>query len=174
MDKHIYLTGFMGSGKSTIGKKLAAQLQVKFIDTDDRIEESRNVEIKEIFKHEGESRFREYEETMLEEIIQEEDPAVISLGGGTLLSIKNQKKVLSTGFLIYIKSSPTEIWNRIKHSTRRPLLRKDGEEWTKEMYLDRIFQLMKEREKGYRKAHLTLDRDGKEVDEIVQQLLKKI
>jgi shikimate kinase len=164
----------MGSGKSTIGKKLATQLQVKFIDTDDRIEASKDIEIKEIFKNEGEFRFREYEESMLEAIIKEEDPAVISLGGGTLLSARNQEKVMSTGFLIYIKSSPAEIWNRIKHSTRRPLLRKDGQEWTKKMYLDRISQLMQEREIGYSMAHLILDRDGKEVDEIVQQLLKQI
>jgi shikimate kinase len=174
LKKHIFLTGFMGSGKSTIGKKLATQLQVKFIDTDDRIETAHDVEIKEIFKEKGESRFRQYEETVLADIIVSEDPAIISLGGGTLLSDTNQKKVLSSGFLIYIKSSPTEIWNRIKHSTRRPLLRKDGEEWSKEMYMDRIAQLMKEREEGYHMAHLILDRDGKELDEIVEELLKKI
>jgi shikimate kinase len=163
----------MGSGKSTIGKKLASQLKVKFIDTDDRIERAHDVEIKDIFKEKGESHFRKYEESILDDIIVNEDPAIISLGGGTLLSDINQKKVLSSGFLIYIKSAPTEIWKRIKHSTRRPLLRKDGEEWTKEMYLDRIAQLMKEREEGYHRAHLVLDRDGKEVDEIVEELLNK-
>jgi shikimate kinase len=164
----------MGSGKSTIGKKLAAQLDVKFIDTDDRIEAKQNIEIKDIFNHEGESRFRKYEEAMLEQIIRTENPAIISLGGGTLLSDLNQKKVLSTGLLIYIKSAPTEIWNRIKHSTRRPLLRKDGEEWTRDMYLDRIAELMKEREEGYNLAHLTLNRDGKEVGEIVEELLVEL
>jgi shikimate kinase len=164
----------MGSGKSTIGKKLAKRLQVKFVDTDDRIEALYNNEIKKIFQEQGESRFREYEESMLDEIIEKEMPAIISLGGGTLLSQVNLNKVLSNGMLIYIKSSPTEIWNRIKHSTRRPLLRKDGEEWTMEMYLARIAQLMNEREHGYDQAHLVLDRDGKEVEEIVEELLKKI
>lgn len=174
LKKHIFLTGFMGSGKSTIGKKLATRLQVKFVDTDDRIEASYDVEIKKIFRDHGESRFREYEESILDEIIEKEKPAIISLGGGTLLSQKNLTKVLSTGVLIYIKSSPIEIWNRIKHSTRRPLLRKEGEEWTREMYLERIAQLMKEREQGYNQAHLLLDRDGKEVDEIVEELLIQI
>jgi shikimate kinase len=174
LKKHIFLTGFMGSGKSTIGKNLATQLQVKFVDTDDRIEAQYNIEIKEIFQEQGESRFREYEESMLDEIIEKEKPAIISLGGGTLLSQVNLKKALSSGVLIYIKSSPTEIWNRIKHSTRRPLLRKDGEEWTKKMYLARIAELMKEREQGYEQAHLILDRDGKEVEEIIEELLKKI
>jgi shikimate kinase len=144
LKKHIFLTGFMGSGKSTIGKNLATQLQVKFVDTDDRIEAQYNIEIKEIFQEQGESRFREYEESMLDEIIEKEKPAIISLG------------------------------NRIKHSTRRPLLRKDGEEWTKKMYLARIAELMKEREQGYEQAHLILDRDGKEVEEIIEELLKKI
>jgi len=164
----------MGSGKSTIGKKLAKELQVKFVDTDDRIEALHKVEIKEIFRDQGEARFREYEEEILDEIIEKEKPAIISLGGGTLLSQKNITKVITSGTLLYIKSSPIEIWNRIKHSTRRPLLRKDGEEWTKEMYLERIAQLMKEREQGYNQAHLVLDRDGKEVDEIVEQLLLEL
>ena len=161
----------MGSGKSTIGKKLALRLKAKFIDTDDIIELSYNTEIKDIFKSEGESQFRQYEESMLGEIIDAENGAVISLGGGTLLSTINVNKVLNAGLLIYIKSGPSEIWNRIKHSTRRPLLRKDGEEWTRQMYLDRITELMKEREEGYNRAHLVLDRDGKEVDEIVEHLL---
>ena len=164
----------MGSGKSTIGKKLALRLHVKFIDTDDIIELFQNTEIKDIFKIEGESQFRKYEESMLDEIIDKENKAVIALGGGTLLSSVNLKKVLTAGILIYIKSSPSEIWNRIKHSTRRPLLRKDGEKWTRQMYLDRIAELMEERTAGYKQAHFVLDRDGKEVDQIVEELLAEI
>jgi len=164
----------MGSGKSTIGKKLAIRLGVKFIDTDDLIELSHKTEIKDIFRNEGESQFRHYEEAMLDKIIMTKDGTVVSLGGGSLLSTKNLNKVLNAGLVIYIKSTPSEIWNRIKHSTRRPLLRKDGEEWTREMYLDRIDELMKEREEGYNRAQLVLDRDGKEVDEIVEHLLNEI
>ena len=174
MKRHIFLTGFMGSGKSTIGKKLANRLGTKFIDTDDIIELSYKKEIKDIFEHEGEAKFREYEENMLAEIIEAEDGAVISLGGGTLLSANNIDTVLKSGLLIYIKSEPSEIWNRIKHSTRRPLLRKDGEDWTRQMYLDRVAELMKEREEGYNRAHLLLDRDGKDGEEIVVELLHEI
>jgi len=174
MNKHIFLTGFMGSGKSTIGKKLAMRLHAKFIDTDDIIELSQHTEIKDIFKMEGETQFRKYEESIIGKIIDNEKNAVIALGGGTLLSDINLKKVLEAGTLIYIKSSPLEIWNRIKHSTRRPLLRKDGEKWTREMYLHRIAELMEEREKGYKQAHVILDRDGREVDQIVEELLTEI
>jgi shikimate kinase len=174
LTKHIFLTGFMGSGKSTIGKKLATRLGAKFIDTDEIIELSQKMEIKNIFKVEGESHFRKYEEVVLERIIDTEKNAVISLGGGTLLSDVNLKKVRDAGILIYIKSNPSEIWKRIKHSTRRPLLRKDGENWTRQMYLNRITELMAEREAGYEQAQFILDRDGKEVDEIVGEILAEI
>jgi shikimate kinase len=164
----------MGSGKSTIGKKLAHQLGLSFIDTDDRIESVVKMEISEIFKSQGENRFRKYEETIIDEIINWENPYVISLGGGTLLSDTILKKILAAGLLIYIQSEPSEIWKRIKHSTRRPLLRHEGEEWSRERYLHRMSELMIERQKGYHAAQLTIARDGKEVDEIVELVLTKI
>jgi shikimate kinase len=164
----------MGSGKSTIGKRLANQLNVEFIDTDDEIELMLGIEIKDIFRTKGEAWFREYEKSTLNNIIESRNKSIISLGGGTLLLDSNLEKVLSSGILIYIKSSPGEIWKRIKHSTRRPLLRRDGEEWTREKYLDRITELLKKRRKGYAAAQLAIDRDGKEVDEIVDYLLIKL
>ena len=90
------------------------------------------------------------------------------------MSGDNVQKVLSSGFLIFIQSEPVEIWNRIKHSTRRPLLRQDGEEWTREEYLIRIRELMKIRKDGYDAAYLKIERDGKEVNEIVDFILQKL
>ena len=171
---HLYLTGFMGSGKSTIGKNLAKKLGIPFIDTDDVIETKKGIDISEIFEHKGEEWFRNYEENTLENIINSSDRSVISLGGGSLMSEKNLKRVLSTGKLIYIKSSPDQIWKRIRHSTRRPLLRQEGVDWTRERYMQRIGELMKARESGYHSAHLIIDRDGKEVDEVVAQLLSQL
>ena len=172
--EHLYLTGFMGSGKSTIGKNLAKKLGIPFIDTDNIIEMKKGIEISEIFEHKGEKWFRDYEENTLENIINSSDRLVISLGGGSLMSEKNLKRVLSTGKLIYIKSSPDQIWKRIRHSTRRPLLRQKGVAWTRERYIQRINELMKARESGYYSAHLIIDRDGKEVDEVVAQLLLQL
>ena len=164
----------MGSGKSTIGRELARRLNRPFIDSDDRIEAGQNMEISEIFSTRGEAYFRELEENIVTEIINSSDKAVISLGGGTLLSQKITALVLASGILIYIKSKPEEIWKRIKHSTRRPLLRQEGDIWQKKEYMKRMTKLMREREKGYRQAHFRIDRDGKEVNEIVEEIIEKL
>ncbi len=174
MRHHLFLTGFMGSGKSTIGKSLAKQLGITFIDTDDIIEIELGMEIAEIFKIKGEDWFRQYEESTLKKIIKSANRSVISLGGGSLMSEKNLSLINSAGILIYVKSSPDQIWKRIKHSTRRPLLRNEGEAWSREMYLQRIKELMKEREYGYQSARLIIDRNGKDVNEVVTQLLSKL
>jgi len=174
VQKHLILTGFMGSGKSTIGRELARRLNRPFIDTDDQIEASQKMEISEIFASCGESFFRIFEEKVVGNIMAGNKQAVISLGGGTLLSDKTTDLVLASGILIYIKSKPEEIWKRIKHSTRRPLLRQEGSVWQKKDYLDRMAGLMQQREKGYRRAHFYIDRDGKEVNEIVEEILDKL
>lgn len=171
INKPIILTGFMGSGKSTIGRRLAKQLNVKFIDTDAKIESAVGMEIKEIFAKKGEAWFRKIEEETIISVIDAQNMNIISLGGGALLSMRTLATVLESGVLIYIKSNPVEIWKRIRHSTRRPLLRHDGEEWSREMYLNRMVDLMKQREEGYSKAQIIIDRDGKEVDELIAEIL---
>jgi shikimate kinase len=169
--KSLFLTGFMGSGKSTIGKGLSKSLNAAFIDIDDEIEESEGLEISQIFEQKGESYFRQVEEKIIASIILSHPQSIISLGGGALLSSKTLEVILKSGVLIYIKSEPVEIWKRIKHSTRRPLLRNQGEEWSRERYLNRMKTLMEEREPGYKNAHIVIDRDGKEVEEIVKDIL---
>ena len=174
MDTHLILTGFMGSGKSTIGRELARRLARLFVDTDDHIETTRKMAISDIFATQGEAWFRTFEEQVVHDLIYSSKNAVISLGGGTLLSQKTTNLVLSSGILIYIKSDPDEIWKRIKHSSRRPLLRQQGDLWQKEEYMVRMAKLMKQRESGYAQAHIHIDRDGKEVDEIVTEILEKL
>ena len=164
----------MGSGKSTIGKELARRLDRAFIDTDERIETAQKMEIIEIFAKKGEAWFRIYEEKVVHELISSARQAVISLGGGTLLSQKTTDFVLASGILIYIKSEPEEIYKRIKHSSRRPLLRLEGNVWQKKAYMERVAQLMRQREKGYAHAHICIDRDGKEVNEIVDEIVNKL
>ena len=170
MDAHLFLTGFMGSGKSTIGKSLARRMNKPFIDTDDQIEKKLKMEIIDIFAKYGEAWFRDYEEKVVEDLVSATDKAVISLGGGTLLSQKTTGLILKSGFLIFIRSRPEEIWKRIKHSTRRPLLSPENEVWEKQEFLKRTAILLKQREKGYNAAQLCIDRDGKEVAEIVDEI----
>ena len=124
--KKIYITGFMGSGKSTIGQLLARKLGYSFIDSDDEIERVHGKTVSQIFAEEGEARFRILEESMIGEMKNAAGPVVISLGGGALMSAKNRTSVCADGLLVYIKSSPEKIYARIKHSRRRPLLNRDG------------------------------------------------
>lgn len=172
--KHIFLTGFMGSGKSTIGKKLAHRMARQFFDADDEIEKNIGKEIKDIFADEGEPCFRNYEQETVNRLAGLPTPCVISLGGGALISQKNQLQVKKSGFLVYVKSSPEEIWKRIRHSTRRPLLRHENQSWSKEDYVRRIAELLRQREKGYQMADLIIDRDGKEADEVADLVFYRL
>jgi shikimate kinase len=171
MDAHLFITGFMGSGKSTIGRKLAAHLRVPFIDIDDKIEKQRGQSIKDIFNSHGESYFREIEQ---EELLRQCDckqKAVISLGGGALISEISRDAILKCGILVYIESSPENIWRRTHHSNRRPLMpRSDSPEDS----VQKIRELMAQRIGGYQAAHLKINRDHMEADEVVQILIEKL
>ena len=164
----------MGSGKSTIGKLLADNLDYEFIDSDDQIEHKYGKSVKQIFADEGEAWFRNLEESMIEELMQLPGPLVVSLGGGALMSEKNLANVLSDGILVYIKSSPEKIYSRIKHSRRRPLLSKNGRPLHQAEYLEAITGLLARREPGYASAHLIFDRDSYEKEECAGQLARQI
>ena len=174
MKRHIFLTGFMGSGKTTLAAKLAQRLNLPFIDSDLEIEKACAKRISSIFRDEGEVWFRRMERRQIEKICNSETPAVVSLGGGALMSEENIKNVLSSGRLIYIKISPEEIYKRVYKSTNRPLLYRNGEKSSREDYLREIKRLLKERDKGYRAAQIVLNNDKLQVDQAVEQLLNKM
>ena len=145
----IFLLGFMGSGKSTHGKRLARLLNRPFIDLDHYIERKENKSIGEIFTKEGENHFRDLEKLYLNQVISRYAQSVISLGGGTPCFNDNMNTILKNGLPIYIQMSPEALFNRISNSTNeRPLLK--GK--TKEQSLDFINETLTEREKYYIKA----------------------
>lgn len=166
----IFITGFMGSGKSTVGKKLAKKLGYNFIDTDDVLESKFHKEIRHIFADEGEDWFRKQEEKEIFQISKIEGNTIISLGGGALMSGKTLKRIKSLGILIYIKSSPENIYNRIKHSTRRPLLRSEGENLSREQYMEKIDGLLSVRETGFLAADIIYDRDGQDASDCAEKI----
>jgi len=172
--KHIYLTGFMGSGKSRIGKILAKKLCKDFFDTDDLIEGEYQKSVKQIFDMEGEQKFRESENKVIKRLSDQKGSIVISLGGGALVYIENQRIVQSTGILIYIKSGLEEIWQRVKNKTKRPLLLNEGEMLNKEEFMTHATILMDQRKNGYEKADIVIDRTGLEAEDIVDILITKI
>ena len=170
----IYLTGFMGSGKTTVGTILAERLNYEFIDLDVLIEDREKRPITAIFKDNGESYFRNIEKQYLHKI-SESAQKIVSLGGGALIDEDNQNFTKSRGVLVYLKVTPAEIYKRIKHATDRPLLLKDDNTLcSEEEFSARIEKLFKQREPGYLSAHVSVNTVGKSPAEIVQEIVSHI
>jgi shikimate kinase len=174
MHNKIFLTGFMGSGKSEIGRLLSKKLKIKFIDTDDVIESKYKRTITQIFDEFGEDKFRDIELETISDLIQNKESSVISLGGGSLVNQQNLDIVIKSGLLIYIKSGLEEIWDRINNNTKRPLLLVNGKFPSKEIFIEKSKILLEERQKSYDKAQVIINCDEKEIEEIVEEIIRKI
>ncbi|MDY0408428.1 shikimate kinase [Virgibacillus soli] len=117
MTKSIYLIGFMGSGKTTIGKKISRELQLDFADMDEVIEKRLNKSIPMIFKDKGEAYFRIQETVVLKQL----KVPIIATGGGIIERSENRIFMKENGIIIYLRTSFTEIQNRLKDDNERPL-----------------------------------------------------
>jgi shikimate kinase len=174
----LYLTGFMASGKSTIGPILANTIGWDFLDLDKVIESDRGKSIKAIFEECGEDYFRQIETEMLQRLSQLNNH-VISLGGGTIVSDKNLEILKSTGYLIYLESSPEESYHRLRFKRDRPALLFDSdEEPTKAEFINKINLLLEKRLKYYNQADVKINTDnaniGKTVDKLVSIIKREI
>lgn len=149
----IYLTGFMGCGKTTIGRILAQKQNYPFIDLDYEIEQSSGRTIPNIFQSDGEDHFRKLEREALQSI--QSDPVVVATGGGTY--IHNQQWMLSNGRVIYLQVPFSELAKRVNADSSRPLW-KNAE------------KLFAEREKAYQTAHFTVDATGSPEDIVLRTL----
>jgi len=117
----ISLVGLPGSGKSTVGRQLARRLQVPFIDSDHVIEQRIGCSIREFFEREGEARFRDVEAEVVDALTQN-GPGVLATGGGTVLRPANRDALRSRGQVVYLRSTPEEVFRRVRHDVNRPLL----------------------------------------------------
>lgn len=117
---NIYLVGFMGSGKSTVGRLLAAQLGYAFLDLDSLIEASAGTSIESIFGEEGEAAFRKMESEMLKQTT-DPHPHVMALGGGAFSNPDNRRLLESRGVTVWLKVSGDEAWRRCRREKGRPL-----------------------------------------------------
>jgi shikimate kinase len=149
----IYIIGFMGSGKTTAGKKLASLLGWSFIDLDKRVEEFAGKTIPEIFSQNGEDYFRIIETQLLRNL-KSRINIVISTGGGTPCYIDNMDYMIETGLTIYLKLTPSELKSRLSLSKgERPLIKDlDQEELT-----SFIKEKLAVREKWYDRSDITID-----------------
>ncbi len=117
----IILVGMPGSGKSTIGRRLAARLGLDFVDADRELEARSGVSIATIFEIEGEAGFRDRESRLLVELCARND-VVIATGGGVVLREENRRVLAERGQVVYLEASIAELWSRLRHDRKRPLL----------------------------------------------------
>lgn len=173
-NKIVFLTGFMASGKSTIGPILANTLGWNFADIDRMIEARCGKKISKIFEDEGEKFFREQERKVLKEIVNYNE-YIIALGGGTIVNQSNLDLIKSNGLVVYLESSPEEAYKRLKFKRDRPILKFDNdEEPTKAKYLKRINEILESRKKFYDQADIKINTDNIRVGKAVDQLAKII
>ena len=122
-NNNIILIGYMGCGKTTVGKNLARITGYTFTDTDEMIEKQQGRSISDIFATDGEVAFREMETKLLEQLIREKSTQlVISTGGGMPLREENRTLLAELGTIIYLQTKPKTVYDRIKDDTKRPLL----------------------------------------------------
>ena len=171
----IYLTGFMASGKSTVGPILANSLGYDFVDIDTVIEAAQQKAVRDIFREHGEQHFRDLEREIIAGLVMR-DHLVIALGGGTLTDPVNLRAIKSTGVLVYLKVPPDEILKRVQHRTDRPLLTGPGGERLAPAELrERVLALYEAREPLYSNADIVVEADeqrlGLTVDKVVKLLM---
>jgi len=171
----VFLTGFMGSGKSTIGPLLARQIGYDFLDVDELIEKVEGRKIVDIFREKGELYFRNLERNILVETVLKLSRFVVALGGGTITFADNLYLVKRSGVLIYLKTSPEVLLSRIKFKTDRPLLLDPaGNILPENLLFERIIALLKLREPYYLQADFYVSTDDRDIDETVEEILKKL
>lgn len=161
--KTIVLIGMMGSGKTTIGKLLGEKLTLRSIDIDVIIEQNEKRTVSEIFQNEGEKYFRNIERETIKKNFTNKD-LIISLGGGAFEDQLTQELLLKNSTVIYLKTSPNVILERIKNNTNRPLLKN-------QMTVEKIQSIILQRQKNYKLANITILTDNKNTDKIVEEIL---
>ncbi|MBR4670485.1 MAG: shikimate dehydrogenase [Butyrivibrio sp.] len=163
---NIILEGFMGSGKTTVSELLSEKLDLELIDTDEAISEAEGCSISEIFDVQGEQAFRDMETELIKMLVDEHvRETVISLGGGLPVRSENRELLKKCGKVVYLRTSPEEVYNRIKDDTSRPLLRGDDP-------LSKIKKMQEDRGGFYEEAaDIIIDTDGKTPEEIVIEII---
>lgn len=166
----IILIGYMGSGKTTIGKALSKQLNVKFLDLDDYIVEAEKLSVHEIFKNKGEVYFRKKETEYLKEVLDRQEDVVLSVGGGTPCFGDNVRLINeATPNSIYIKTDLNVLCDRLmKERDERPLLADIAPEEFQEFIAKHLF----ERSFFYNQAHHKISNQYKSVEDVVRQIQK--
>ena len=166
--RNIVLIGFMGCGKTTLGRFISTNKGYKFVDTDDIIVEKQGRSINDIFAMEGEAYFRQLETDTIKEMLGSVSDTVISVGGGLPVREENQGLLRELGLCVYLRTSKEELVRRLKDDTSRPLLAGGDIE-------KKIEELMSKRKDIYEStAELIIDTDGLNRVQIVNTIMERI
>jgi shikimate kinase len=164
---NLYLVGMMGAGKSTVGRLLARQLKLRFIDCDIEIERRCGVRVPLIFEIEGEPGFRVRESQVLEELTTLQN-VVLATGGGAVLDAANRRRLAAGGTVVYLCAQPEALYERVRQDRNRPLLATGDP-------LARLHELYVKRDPLYREvAHLVVETGSQTVQTLVQTILEQL
>lgn len=163
--RNLALIGFMGTGKSTVGHVAALQLGFDYLDTDRRIESRAGRAVAEIFAHDGEAAFREFERQVVREL-EERDRTVIATGGGLGANPEHLASLKSHALVVCLWTTAEVIWERVRHQSHRPLLQVPDP-------LARIRALLAEREPFYRQADVLVHTGPRQLREVVEHVLRE-
>ena len=164
MKKNVVLTGMMGVGKSTIGKRLAKKLKVKFIDLDKIIEKKERNSINDIFKIKGEDHFRKIEKKIALQELKKVN-TVISLGGGAFLNRDIRKGVQESAISFWLDLNMKSLLKRLKNSKKRPLLNQENLTQT-------VNKIYLERKKFYNQSNYRIKCNSVSINEIILKIIK--
>lgn len=165
MQPVIVLIGFMGAGKSSVGRELARMMNTTFVDLDEQIVRSTGRSIAEIFEYDGETEFRRIEHEQLRALLEELDPlpGVIALGGGAFVQCGNEELLRAANATIVFLDAPVEELNRRcrQGATKRPLASDEA----------RFRELYEERRSIYARAHFTVSTSARKVDQVAHEVM---
>ena len=177
LKRHLYLTGFSGSGKTTIGRKLAARLNCRFADSDEEIARAVGMSVPALFRDRGERAFRELECATILSLARESSPLVIALGGGALENPAVRKQVVGDGSVtVYLSCAVRELYRRLRDQFDRPLLEVQPakSETLKQAKMRKIGTLLQRRLPHYREASMTVSTTNHTPDEVVREIIRKL
>ena len=161
---NVVLIGFMASGKTTVGRRLAQRLGYSFVDTDQFIEGELGCTIAQFFSIQGEPYFRALESRLADRLKGLQN-AVVSTGGGLPVTPGNLERLREAGIVVFIKASLDDILMRLERDTRRPML-KGGE------LRETVQRLLAERMPLYEQAHLVVESHGKSVNRVCGEIIR--